>query len=286
MKILSPAVALFLLLVSPVASAQDQPSLLYEVSGNDLAAPSYLFGTIHLMCPDDIQMTDAIQEKLSNSEQVALELDLDEPNAMQEMQQMMMMPDGRTLKDIMSEEDYATVRQFLQDSLMTPIAAVERFGPIALYGMLAMQMMHCQPGSYELSLIQLAQAEEKEVVGLETFEEQLAAFNQVSEEEQIDYFTETIEEYDEAKGEFQQLLDAYRAQDVDRLYELSLKTMDEVEGMEQHLLIDRNQAWIPRMESLMKQSTFFAVGAGHLGGEYGLLELLEKQGYTVTPVAN
>ena len=274
------------LLVSWLCFAQDENSLLYEVSGDDLAAPSYVFGTIHLMCPNDIQISEATREKLKASKQLVLEIDFDEPNMMQEMQQKMMLPDGKTLKDIMNKEDYATVSQFFQDSLMTPITAVERFSPVALYGALAMQMLHCQPGSYEMSLVQLAKAEEQEVIGLETIDEQLAAFNRIAEEEQIDYLTETIEEYDESLSEFQTMVDAYQAQDVDKLYELSQETMDEVEGMEQHLLIDRNEAWVPTMSSLMKdQPTFFAVGAGHLGGVHGLLELLRKQGYTVTPVA-
>ena len=265
--------------------AQDTHTLLYEVSGNDLAVPSYVFGTIHLMCPDDIQISEAVKEKVVASEQLVLEIDFGKPNIVQEMQQKVMLPEGKTLKDIMSAEDYATLSTFFQDSLMTPISAVERFSPVALYSMLAMQMLHCQPGSYEMSLIQLAKAEQKEIAGLETIDEQMAAFNKISEEGQVDLLTEAIDDYDQALSEFQQLLDAYQAQDVDKLYEVSLESMDEIEGMEQYLLIDRNEAWLPTMESSMKeQSTFFAVGAGHLGGERGLLELLEEQGYTVTPV--
>ena len=265
--------------------AQDTHTLLYEVSGNDLAVPSYVFGTIHLMCPDDIQISEAVKEKVVASEQLVLEIDFGKPNIVQEMQQKVMLPEGKTLKDIMSAEDYATLSTFFQDSLMTPISAVERFSPVALYSMLAMQMLHCQPGSYEMSLIQLAKAEQKEIAGLETIDEQMAAFNKISEEGQVDLLTEAIDDYDQALSEFQQLLDAYQAQDVDKLYEVSLESMDEIEGMEQYLLIDRNVAWLPTMESSMKeQSTFFAVGAGHLGGKRGLLELLEEQGYTVTPV--
>lgn len=265
--------------------AQDTHTLLYEVSGNDLAVPSYVFGTIHLMCPDDIQISEAVKEKVVASEQLVLEIDFGKPNIVQEMQQKVMLPEGKTLKDIMSAEDYATLSTFFQDSLMTPISAVERFSPVALYSMLAMQMLHCQPGSYEMSLIQLAKAEHKEIAGLETIDEQMAAFNKISEEGQVDLLTEAIDDYDQALSEFQQLLDAYQAQDVDKLYEVSLESMDEIEGMEQYLLIDRNEAWLPTMESSMKeQSTFFAVGAGHLGGKRGLLELLEEQGYTVTPV--
>ena len=259
-----------------------QSSLLYQVSGNDLAQPSYLFGTIHLMCPDDIRISETLKEKLTNSEQLVLELDMDEPNIMQTMQQKMMLPEGKTIRDMMSEADYQLLSQFFQDSLKMPIQAVERFSPIALYSVLAMQMLPCQPGSYEASLMQLAQENEQEVIGLETIDEQMAAFNRISEEEQVNYLTEVIEEYDESRREFEQLIEAYQSQNADELYQLSQESMEDAEGMIQHLLVDRNEAWVPKMAEMMQeQPTFFAVGAGHLGGEQGVLKLLEEAGYTV-----
>ena len=275
-----------LLFVSLVAPAQSDASLLYQISGNNLEEPSYLFGTIHLMCPDQITISETLKEKLTDSEQLVLELDMDEPNVMQTMQQKMMLPEGKTIEDMMNEEDYAVVSQFFQDSLNMPMQMLGRFNPLALYSVVAVQMLHCQPGSYEMSLMQLAQADEQEVVGLETIDEQLAAFNNIPEEEQVDYLTEVIEQYDESFEEFQQLVDAYRAQDAERLYQLSQESMDEVEGMEQYLLVDRNEAWVPKMTEFMREKpTFFAVGAGHLGGDQGVLQLLEAEGYTVEAVA-
>ena len=276
-------IALFF--ASLTASAQDDASLLYQISGNELEEPSYLFGTIHLMCPDQIAISETLKEKLGDSEQLVLEIDMDEPNVMQTMQQKMMLPEGKTIRDMMSEEDYTMVSQFFQDSLKMPMQALERFGPIALYGALAMQMLHCQPGSYEMSLMQLAQANEQEVLGLETIDEQMAAFNKVPAEEQVAYLTDAIEDYDESRAEFEQMIAAYQAQNAGELFELSEESMDDAEEMVQHLLIDRNAAWIPEMAEKMKEkATFFAVGAGHLGGEQGLLELLEEQGYTVEAV--
>ncbi len=273
-----------LFLLSTIA-AQAQSSLLYEVSGNDLEQPSYLFGTIHLMCPDDIRLSETLQEKLANSEQLVLELDFDEPGMMQEMQRKVMLPEGQTLRDLMSEEDFTLVSQFFQDSMQLPMAALERFSPIALYGVLAMQMLHCQPGSYEASLAQLAQENQQEVIGLETIDEQIAAFNRISAEAQTKLLTKSIRDYETSTTEMQVLLDAYLAQDIDQIQEVSQESAHRVEGMEQHLLIDRNQAWVPKMEKIMEQPTFFAVGAAHLGGEEGLLILLEEAGYTVTAMA-
>lgn len=271
-------------LLSPFA-APAQSSLLYEVSGNALEQPSYLFGTIHLMCPDDIQLSETLREKLMTTEQLVLELDFDEPGFTQEMQQSAMLPEGETLRDLMGEEDFALVSQFFQDSLMLPTQMLERFNPIALYGVMAMQIMHCQPGSFEASLAQLAQENEQEILGLETIDEQKAAFNRIPEEAQIELITEAIREYDKSANELRTLIRAYLAQDIDQIQEVSRESSDRIEGMEQYLLIDRNRAWVPAMEEMMpEKSTFFAVGAGHLGGDEGLLKLLEEAGYTVTAV--
>ena len=276
---------MFLLSLFFSFAAQAQSSLLYEVSGNDLEQPSYLFGTIHLMCPDDIRLSETLQEKLTASEQLVLELDFDEPGMMQEMQQKVMLPEGQTLRDIMNEEDFTLVSQFFQDSLSLPMTALERFSPIALYGVLGMQIMHCQPGSYEASLTQLAQQSEQEVVGLETIDEQVAAFNRIPTEEQVELLTESIRDYEQSSSEFHALTKAYQSQDIGQIQKISQEAVDRTKGMEQHLLIDRNRAWVPKMIDMMDQTTFFAVGAAHLGGEEGLLNLLEEAGYTVTAVA-
>ncbi len=97
--------------------------------------------------------------------------------------------------------------------------------------------------------------------------------------------TESIRDYNKSVDEFRALIDAYLAQDLDQIQEVSEESTSRIEGMEQYLLIDRNQAWVPEMEKIMAQPTFFAVGTGHLGGEQGLLQLLEEAGYTVDAVA-
>ncbi len=265
--------------------AQDANSLLYEVSGNDLEHPSYLFGTIHLMCPENIYLSDTLRKKLSSSEQLVLELDFNAPGMMQEMQQAMMQPTETPLRELMAEEEYTQLSQFFQDSLNIPEQILAQLNPIALYGAVASKMLGCQPGSYEQALVAVAQEKQIEVEGLETVDEQLEAFGSISEKEQAAYLYDALEDYEASAEEFGKMLSSYMKQDAELLYELSHAAMAEFGEMEQHLLIDRNHAWVPTMETMMAEPTFFAVGAGHLGGEEGLLNLLEKAGYTVTAVA-
>ncbi len=265
-------------------ATQAQSSLLYEVSGNDLEQPSYLFGTIHLMCPENIYLSDTLREKLTSSEQLVLELDFDEPGMMQEMQQAMMQPAETPLRELMAEEEYAQLSQFFQDSLNIPEQMLAQLNPIALYGAVASKMLGCQPGSYEQALMAVAQERQIEVEGLESVDEQLEAFGNISEEQQAAYLYDALEDYEASAQEFGKMLSSYMKQDAELLYELSHAAMAEFGDMEQYLLIDRNHAWVPEMEEMMAEPTFFAVGAGHLGGEEGLLNLLEEAGYTVTAV--
>ena len=268
-----------------IVQAQDDDALLWEISGNGLAQPSYLFGTIHLLCPDDIKITEAIKNAMSDAKQLVLELDLDEPGVMNAMQQAAMMTDGTTLNDLLSEEEYEKVGKYLQDSLSIPIQALNTMKPIMLSTLMYLDVLDCQPGSYEMNLTQLAQDQDKEVLGLEVVEDQVKAFDFIPLEEQSDYLVEAIEQYDKTISEISSMIEAYKNGQLSRLNDLTQESMKEMKGAEEALLTSRNQKWIPSIENMAKeQATFFAVGAGHLGGAQGVIALLREQGYTVEAI--
>ncbi|MDZ7777679.1 MAG: TraB/GumN family protein [Bacteroidales bacterium] len=114
------AVFAFLMMLFPAKGQNSKESLLWEISGNGLDKPSYLFGTIHLLCPEDLVLDDKITTALNNSEQLVLELDLSDRNVLREVQQKMMYQDGTTAKDYLSPEEYGIVKQFFSDSLQMP----------------------------------------------------------------------------------------------------------------------------------------------------------------------
>ncbi len=267
--------------------AQDTDALLWQISSNGLSQPSYLFGTIHLMCPDDIQVTDAMKKALENTDQLVLELDMDEPGMMTKMQQVAMMTDGTTLNDLLTEEEYQMVGKYLQDSLKIPIQALNTMKPLMMSTLTFLDVLDCRPGSYEMTLTEQAKQQEKEVLGLETVEDQEKAFDFIPLEEQADYLVETIEKYDETVAETQAMLAAYQQGQIAKLYDLTHEAMEEMKGAEKTLLVDRNKDWIPKIEKIAQdKATFFAVGAAHLGGSEGVIVLLKEQGYTVKAVSS
>lgn len=260
-------------------------SLLWEISGNGLSKPSYLYGTIHLICPSDYFLTDSTKAAFAKTDQVYLELDMDDPSMMSKMMKTAMFTDGKKLKDYLSVDDYTLLNDYFKQKMGMGLDQMNGMKPFTVMSMLYMTLLSCQPQSYELVFTQMASNAKKEMLGLETVEFQMGVFDQIPYEKQAALLADMVRKKEESAKEFGQMVALYKAQDVEGL----LKVMDNSEwdfnGYEDILLANRNAAWIPIMEKAMQtKPTFFAVGAGHLGGEKGVLSLLKKQGFVVRPV--
>jgi len=265
---------------------KDEKSLLYEISGNGLSQPSYVFGTIHAICKDDFFLPEVVKSKFSASQQIYLEIDMDDPSMMTEMQKYMMMPDGKTLKTIMSEPDYKKVAKFFKDSLKTNIAFMDSMKPFILSSMTIPSMLGCPMQSYEEVFVKMAQEQKKEVKGLELVKEQFDALDNMGMEKQADLMlVKMVDNWSLGKSELKTLIKDYKKQDIEALLKDMTSSSTADVAFEKDLLENRNRNWIPRMAIIMKEKpTFFGVGAGHLGGEKGVIALLKKQGYTVKAV--
>jgi uncharacterized protein YbaP (TraB family) len=295
MRLLSLSLAAALLLASPLAQAQKAAkatvvpaapkSLLYEISGNKLAKPSYLFGTIHLLCAADLKLSENVQKAVSKSQQVALELDMDSPTMGEEMRGLLMLPAGQTVQGCMTKEEYAAVSEYYTTQLQMPFAQMGTMKPFILTTLLYSKMLGCPVGSYEMSLVEVAKSKNMEVIGLETVAEQMGLFDKIPCEKQARMLSDMVTKRAEAQQEFTELLNLYQAQDVEGLLKMSLNSKFGMKEYETQLLTDRNKRWIPLMaQQAANKPTFFAVGAAHLGGPSGVLALLRQQGYQVKPV--
>lgn len=260
-------------------------SLLWEISGRGLAKPSYLFGTIHLICPTDFSLSDSLKSTLSRTQQVALEMDMDDPGMMAGMMKTMNMTAGNELKKLVTEQEYQRLDRFFKDSVHVGLAMFERAKPFVLMGPLFNTVLDCQPQSYEMALVELAGKQKSEVIGIETLEEQMAIFDTIPYKDQAKMLLTLIDSLPSARKEFKSLVALYKAQNISELYGMTLKSEFGMEGNEEVMLFDRNQKWIPRIRRIASaKPTFFAVGAAHLGGEKGVIALLRKSGFTVKAV--
>lgn len=264
--------------------AQDANSLLWKISGKDLSKPSYLFGTIHMLPEDKYFLTDKMQAAFNESEILALEAELDVPFAEQmKMATAMIMPDGKTWREFMTEDEYTALTSAFVDSLGIKAKKVEKYSkirPIYVSGLILTELLG-KVKMYEQELSAMAKKDKKEVIGLETLQEQMDIISGISIEDQMDDLKQNTASM---LRDYNEMLDAYLSQNLKEL-EKSTDDNDSFDKMEAKLLTERNERWVNSIkEQAAKNATFFAVGAMHLVGEKGLIEQLKTAGYTVEAV--
>ncbi|MDJ1481641.1 TraB/GumN family protein [Cytophagaceae bacterium YF14B1] len=280
----------FLLCISflfsiPTLFAQNDKSLLWEISGKGITKPSYIFGTIHIVCASDLVITDNLKTAFNKSEQLYLELDMDDPNMLLQMMQHMTMKEGTTLKTLLSEADYTMVSTYFQKKTGMSIDMLGAAKPFFIMSLVLPSTMNCQTASWETSLLSLAQERKIETYGLETLQDQLAVIDQISYKDQASMLLEALKDTIQSQKENQKLINLYKDQDIDGMQKTISTASQATSRYESILLTDRNNRWIPLITKIaIERPTFFAVGAGHLGGKKGVIQLLRKAGYQVKPV--
>ena len=260
-------------------------ALLWSVSGNGLTAPSYIYGTIHLICPDDFKISATLKEKMKAANEIYLEMDMDDPSMIMKMAGLSIMKE-HSLKDLLSETDYRILSKYVTDSIGLPMMLFNNMKPLLLMSALYTKVVPCSnPKSYEQAFVQMAKEQHKEVKGLETIEDQMSVFDKIPDSAEAQMLVEMITTMPKQRAEFAKMVEDYKKQDINALQE-KLSESPEWKGFEDELLVNRNKNWIPIMKAAMAQGTqFFAVGAGHLPGKTGIIQLLQEAGYRVEPVS-
>ena len=292
-------------LVKKAISAKEQSdnklenALLWKVSGNKIEKPSYVFGTIHIIGSDDFFYPKGTLSAFENTSEVYFEIDMDEMSDMSNamgMLQHIFMDDNKTLKDLLTEEDYKMVNSHFTE-MGLPMFMLERFKPMFLTifasgdidmgSMLGGNDGASKTKSYEFEFYELAQRMNKKVGGLETIEFQMGIFEKIPYEDQATMLVETIKAGNSDGDQFKEMVEMYKSQDINAMVALMEEDAGSMSEYDDVLLVERNKNWIPIMVELMSTNpTFFAVGAGHLGGKNGVIQLLRKEGYTLTPISH
>lgn len=292
--------SLALLVMTGWAGVQAQ--LLWKISGKGLAAPSYVFGTNHLSPLSIKDRVAGLDDAMKSATQVCGEIEMaamTDPAGMQRLQAAMTLPGGKTLKDVMPAADYAKA-----DSVATAIMGVglalpqlAQLSPSALVTNLTTVLyVKRHPGFNPMEQLDTyfqteAQKAGKKVRGLETLDFQIdVLFGGKTMEQQVEELMCFVN-YVEWNADLTDSLSAlYERQDIEgmiRLAEAKQNTACDPRPEElERLIYGRNADWLTKMPAIMAEGpTLFVVGAGHLGGERGVVALLRRAGYDVTPVS-
>lgn len=270
---------------------ENENALLWKISGNGVDG-SYLFGTIHLISEEDYFFTDYMGQAFSDTDLLALEFNLDDAMDMGNMMAIMekaFMRNDTTLRDLMSDEEFTVVEDHFKE-MGLPIFMLQRIKPMFLT-IFGSGDMFSGDGfnmddmkSYELELTEMAKNQSKGMAGLETMDYQLGIFDRIPYRDQAEMLLESIQSGDAQSTEMDSLIHYYTLQDLNKLDEM-INASGPTVKYKDILLDQRNINWIPVIEEMMKkQPTFFAVGAGHLPGRKGVIELLRARGYTLKPI--
>lgn len=286
---------LALMMLAFVAQAQ----LLWKVSGNGLGRPSYIMGTYHFAPASMMEKIPGMQQALDNCDVVVGEIEKDNllnPEAQMMMAQAMMAPADSTLDKLFTPEDYAIVEEVFNKyfgAMGVTLSQMNMLKPNAIsVQMQAMQAVKYFPSINENELIDMAvQTTANEMgrpsIGLETIEEQTNLLFNSPLTEQAKELLEACKKDDLFTVQSSALVEAYMAQDLAQIETIFTDPElggDDADALDA-LIYDRNRSWVPKLVAIMpERACLVCVGAGHLPGDQGLLQLLRDRGYTVEPM--
>lgn len=273
---------------------KSEKALLWKISGNGLQEPSYLFGTYHLLGAEFLTEVPETEQPLAKAKGVVVELVLDSGKMMSVMMSKGIMQDKK-ISTLLSPEDFQRVDSALQALSGYSLKMFDMFKPAQasmMIGLLQAQTLNAELlRKYEgvpldVYIAGSAKKTGKTVTALETMEQQFdMLYNHFSVEEQAKQLVEAVDQIDFTAKASVEMLEQYLQKDLSGLGRMMESMPEDLTGNMDYMLKDRNMNWVKILPELMKSgSQFIAVGAGHLPGTDGLIALLRKEGYTVTPV--
>lgn len=272
--------------------ANENNTLLWKISGNGIEKPSYLFGTIHLICSDDAVLSDNLRKAISNSSEIYFEVDMDNLFEMVGVMGKMKMKGDTTLKDLLSKADYEKVKNYFEEKgSILPFSILETYKPILAASTLEQDGMPCENTEMmEQVIMKEALKYNKKILGLETMAYQASVLDSIPyhlQAEQLVSYIEKAGKGDANDEEMKEMFKAYKNQDLKKLESLMMDSEAGISSFTDIMLYHRNQNWVEKLKGILPgKPVLIAVGAGHLPGEKGVINLLRKEGYKVTPVEN
>jgi uncharacterized protein len=242
----------------------------------------YLIGTMHSKDNRVFKHIEKNYEAIRKCDIFATEFPLDDAENFN-IQQFMMLPNEGTLTSILTPKLHEKTTTLFKKKLKLDLAQFEQFSPFFLTNILSEHALNSDNFlSLDESMWQFAKGEGKILRGIETFDEQLEILKKMSMTDHIKGLKDIVSKHDTFRKKLQKMIKLYENQDITALYQLAKKTS---QANRKLMLFDRNELMTKRIVELSEQNSLcVAVGAGHLSGKKGILNLLKKHGFIVKPV--
>ncbi len=249
----------------------------------------YIQGSVHLLKSTDYPLPAAIEAAYEASDVLMLEVDMKAMLA-PETQQMIMakalLKGDQTLEGLLQPDVYALLSAELTEAGL-PAPVTQKFKP--WFATMTLMLLKMQAMGFDPTLgldqyfYNKATADQKPVIGLETVKFQIDLFDALAEENQNAYIKRALKELDLFETMLDQLMKAWKAGNIEELGKLMQESFEEHPGLYERFVIDRNKNWVKKIdrEASEKKTHMIVVGAAHLPGKEGLIELLKQKGYSV-----
>ncbi len=258
--------------------------MLYRLQTKKMGKPSYLFGTMHLQNDAAFTYKSIVLEKINACDAFATEFKLDEVDEARTTEYMNL-PPGVFLETLLSPKKFNQIDTFLQTNLQIHLMAFNQSKPLIISNLITSSIFQQDMDlALDVYLYQYAKMQGKELLGIETFEEQLEILQKIPLESQVKSLKSLIKNFDKHRKEMKELSELYQQGDTKKLYELAKKG---AKGFRKIMLYNRNKIMTERIVPLIhKKSVCIAIGAGHLEGKKGILKYLKNEGVEVIKIVD
>lgn len=257
-------------------------SLLWQLEGAGLPGPSYVFGTMHVRDRRAFRLLSSVQECILACEAFAIEFHLDEAAVLPDLH-LMNLPPGQSLDQLLPPRRYDKLRRILRRATGLDIDRLRDKQPVIVANLIDEAMLaRDMPYALDEMLWRYAQGHNKRLLGIETYQEQLRILEQIPLTEQLQALLAMGRHIGRHRRHLLQMTEWYEQGDIRRLYQSARRGAQRLRRL---MLYERNVRMAGRMVAIAgRQTTVFAIGAGHLAGGKGVLRLLKQRGLSVRPI--
>lgn len=262
--------------------------LLWKVEGKSNVV--YLLGSIHLLKPEDFPLPEPLESAFSNSQVAVFEADeekMSEPEVRAQLMSRTKLPEGETLKQHLSAETYdAFVSRVKADGLPEePFDSIKPAMAAMALAMVEIQKLGVDPEhGVDKYFSDRARKEGKQLLFLETLAFQIDLLTSFGKDEEEQLMKTSLKEMDRVQGEYEKIVKAWQTGDSAAVEKMLNESLRDAPSLYKRLVTDRNRNWVPKIEEFLHsdKNTIVIVGAAHLTGRDGVVEMLKKKGMKVT----
>jgi len=258
-----------------------QNSLLWKIHGEK---PSYLFGTMHLVKSIHQALPKRVIPILRTCETFVLEADATKIDR-KKLAQAILITKGQKLNELIHENSWRLLKKLFHSKI--PATRLKSFRPWFISVMVAIHLANSMGYNKNIDLHLLKIAVQGKIIRkyLESSNTAFNALKNASEKNIIHELNKTLLKLEKEKNQLTTMYKLYKSENISEILRQVLQKMSSTPILKHTLFTKRNTAWIPKIKKLIQdKSCFIAVGAGHLPGKDGLIHLLKRTGYKVTPV--